>query len=260
MLNKRTGARGFPGGSAGKESACNVGDLVQSLGWEDPLEKGKATHFSILAWKIPQTGPWGHEELWASLVAQRLKPLPAMWETWVQSLGREDPLEKEMATHSSTLAWRIPWTEEPGGLQSTGLQSGTQLSDFTFTSLVSLPRVQIPMPFLSYNNQNYPIVKYPVEGKKIPLRENQHARSGHLRMSIFSQCYCCHLVARLCLTLCDRMGYSPPGSSVCRISQARILEWVAISFSGDLPNPGIKPWSPTLQADSLPSEPPGKQE
>ena len=58
----------------------------------------------------------------ASLVAQRLKCLPAMWETWVQSLGQEDPLEKEMATHSSILAWRIPWKEEPGGLQSTGLQ------------------------------------------------------------------------------------------------------------------------------------------
>ena len=55
---------------------------------------------------------------WASLVAQRLKRLPAVWETWVRSLGREDPLEKEMATHSSILAWRIPWTEEPGGLPS----------------------------------------------------------------------------------------------------------------------------------------------
>ena len=55
-----------------------------------------------------------------SLVAQRLKCLPAVWETWVQSLGREDPLEKEMATHSSTPAWRIPWMEELGGLQSTG--------------------------------------------------------------------------------------------------------------------------------------------
>ena len=52
----------------------------------------------------------------------RLKCLPAMRETWVRSLGREVPLEKEMATHSSILAWRIPWTEEPGGLQSTGLQ------------------------------------------------------------------------------------------------------------------------------------------
>ena len=53
-------------------------------------------------------------------MAQRLKCLPAMWETWVRSLGQEDPLEKEMATHSSILAWRIPWTEELGGLQSTG--------------------------------------------------------------------------------------------------------------------------------------------
>ena len=59
-------------------------------------------------------------EHWASLVAQRLKHLPAMQETWVPSLGWEDPLEKEMATHSSTLAWKIPWTEEPGRLQSMG--------------------------------------------------------------------------------------------------------------------------------------------
>ena len=59
---------------------------------------------------------------WASLVAQRLKRLPAMWETWVRSLGQEDSLEKEMTTHSSTLTWRIPWMEEPGGLQSMGSQ------------------------------------------------------------------------------------------------------------------------------------------
>ena len=55
-------------------------------------------------------------------MAQRLKHLPGMRETWVRSLGREDPLEEEMATHSSTLAWRIPWREEPGGLQSMGSQ------------------------------------------------------------------------------------------------------------------------------------------
>ena len=57
-----------------------------------------------------------------SLVAQRVKPLPAMRETWVRSLGWEDPVEKEMATHSSTLAWKIPWTEEPDRLQSMGSQ------------------------------------------------------------------------------------------------------------------------------------------
>ena len=57
-----------------------------------------------------------------SLVAQMVKPLPAMWETLVQSLGWEDPREKEMATHSSTHAWKIPWMEKPGGLQSMGSQ------------------------------------------------------------------------------------------------------------------------------------------
>ena len=63
-----------------------------------------------------------HNTLWASLVAQRLKRLPGMWETRIRSLGRGDPLEKEMAIHSSILAWRIPWTEKPSRLQSTGSQ------------------------------------------------------------------------------------------------------------------------------------------
>ena len=54
----------------------------------------------------------------ASLVAQKVKNLPAMQETWVQSLGQENSLEKETATHSNSIAWEIPWTEEPGGLQS----------------------------------------------------------------------------------------------------------------------------------------------
>ena len=118
---------------------------VRSLGQENPLKKEMATHSSILAWEIPWTEEPGGlqsgvaksqtrlsdfafhfqsicKQFWASLVAQRLKHLPAMQETWVRSLGQENPLEKEMATHSSTLAWRIPWTEEPGGLQSTGSQ------------------------------------------------------------------------------------------------------------------------------------------
>ena len=59
---------------------------------------------------------------WSSLVAQMVKNPPAMQETWIQSLGPEDPLEKGMATHSSVLAWRIPWTEEPRQLQSMDLQ------------------------------------------------------------------------------------------------------------------------------------------
>ena len=65
-----------------------------------------------------------------SLVAQTVKCLPTMWETWVQSLGQEDPLEKEMVTHSSIHAWKIPWPEEPGDLQSMGSRkSQIRLSD-----------------------------------------------------------------------------------------------------------------------------------
>ena len=91
----------------------------QSLGHEDPLEKEMATHSNILAQRIFACNLPLQQ---ASLVAQRLKRLPAMLETPVRSLGWEDPLEKAMAPHSSTIAWKIPWTEEPVKLQSMGSQ------------------------------------------------------------------------------------------------------------------------------------------
>ena len=89
--------------SGGKKSTCSAGDpgSIPGLGRFAGEGIGYPLQYS-----------------WASLVAQLLKNLPAMWETWVQSLGWEDLLEKGMATHSSILAWRIPWTEEPGRLQS----------------------------------------------------------------------------------------------------------------------------------------------
>ena len=65
-------------------------------------------------------------KFWASLVAQMIKNLLAVQKTLVQSLGWEDPLEKEMATHSSILTWKIPWAEEPGGLQSIGITNTTE--------------------------------------------------------------------------------------------------------------------------------------
>ena len=73
-------------------------------------------------------------EIQDSLVAQTVKNLPVMQEPWVQSLSWEDPLEKEMATHSSILAWRIPWTEDSGGLQSMGSQGvgHNQVTNFHF--------------------------------------------------------------------------------------------------------------------------------
>ena len=81
-----------------------------------------ALYASILAWRFPRFNG-------AFLMAQMVKDLPAMWKTWVQSLGQEDPLENGVATHSSILAQRIPWTEEPGRLQSMGSQSQTRLNN-----------------------------------------------------------------------------------------------------------------------------------
>ena len=75
--------------------------------------------------------------MWASLVAQTVKNLPEMQETRVRSLGWGDPLEKEMATHSSILAWRISWTEELGGLQSVGLQRVEHYSGGYFVPFIS---------------------------------------------------------------------------------------------------------------------------
>ena len=87
--------KGFPGGSAGKESAHNVGDLgsIPGLG----RSPGERSRYPL-------------QYSWASLVAQLLKNPPALWETLVQSLGWEDPLENRKTTHSNILAWRIPWT------------------------------------------------------------------------------------------------------------------------------------------------------
>ena len=100
-----------PPANAGKHQRCGSGGRSPGKGKGDPLQ------YSCLENPVDR----GACPL-ASLVAQRIKRLPAMQETRVRSLGWEDPLEKEMATHSSILAWRIPWTEDPGGLQSTGSQ------------------------------------------------------------------------------------------------------------------------------------------
>ena len=122
-----------------------------------------------------------------SLVAQMVKHLPTMQETRVWSLSQEDPLEKEMATDSRTLAWKISWMEEPCRLQSMGLQRVRQ--DWA-TSLLLFSDMLMTLPLM-------------VESE----------------------------VTQLCLTLCDSMDCSLPGSSGHGIFQARVLEWVAISFS-----------------------------
>ena len=95
----------FPGGSVGKESTCNAGDLglIHGLG----RSPGEGNSYPL-------------QYSWLSLVAQLVKNLPAMKETWVQSLGWEDHLEKGKAAHSSILAWRIPWTVWSMGSQRVG--------------------------------------------------------------------------------------------------------------------------------------------
>ena len=108
----------FPGSSAGKESACNAGDLGSiPWDWEDSPGEGN--------------GYW-LQYSWASLVAQMVRNLPTMWETWFYSWVGKIPWRRGRTTHSSILAWKIPWTEEPRRLQSIEWQKVRH--DFHFLS------------------------------------------------------------------------------------------------------------------------------
>ena len=106
---------GFPDSSVGKESTCNAGDpsSIPGLGRSAGEGIGYPLQYS-----------------WASLMAQLVKNLPAVWEIWVQSLSWKDPLEKGKATHSSILPWRIPWTVYPWGDKKS--DTTEQLSDILF--------------------------------------------------------------------------------------------------------------------------------
>ena len=118
-----------------------------------------------------------------SPVAQMVKCLPAMWETWVRFLGREYSLEKEMAIHSSILAWKIPWTEEPGRLQSTGSQRVGH--DWT-TSLIFIPRASLVAQLVKYLPAMQEIhiwsldIQVPSLGQEDPLEEEMATHSRTL--------------------------------------------------------------------------------
>ena len=114
----------FPGGSAGKESACNAGDLASIPG--SGSSPGEETGYLL-------------QYSWASPIAQLVNNLPAVQETRVWSLGGEDPLEKGTATHSSILAWRIPWTGYSRGSQKVRHERAT----FAFTLPLYVPRSQL---------------------------------------------------------------------------------------------------------------------
>ena len=95
---------------------CIATSLIHILPRYSSIIIQKSPNSNALSFEIPT------QICCASLLAQLVQNLPAMKETWIRFLGGKDPLEKEMATHSSILAWKIPWTEEPGGLQSMGSQ------------------------------------------------------------------------------------------------------------------------------------------
>ena len=138
-----------------------------------------------------------------SVVAQMVKNLPAKQETQVKFLSQEGPL----GTHSSILAWWIPWTEEPGVLQSTRSQRvGHNWATNTYTS----GRVHIPNSFSERGTQL----------NNLETTEKCTQSTAAAAKSLQS-----------CPTLCDAIDGSPPGSSVPGILQARTLEWVATSFS-----------------------------
>ena len=166
-----------------------------------------------------------------------------MQETRVQFLGWEDPLEKEMATHSSTLAWRIPWMEEPGGLQSTGSQRGGH-EWVTSLSLSFFHSWTIRMEFCFLLG--------------LSLVQNIHCS---LNSSIQSLClFFCPVLSGFSGVQLFATPWTVAYQAPLSMGFSRQEYWSGLPFPspGDLPDPGIEPRSPTLQADSLLSEPPGK--
>ena len=139
-----------------------------------------------------------------------------MQETWVQSLGQEDPLKKEMATHSCILAWRTPWTEQPGGLQSMGSH-----------------------------------------------RVRQDLARRVIMRNVLNKAQCLIAAAaakslQSCPTLCDPWTVAHRAPPSMGFSRQEYWSGSPFPSPGDLPDPGIEPGSPTLQADTLTSAPPGK--
>ena len=135
-----------------------LGTTVHIEIWEVLVHSSyTALHFLLgsLIWVIHWLVCCSHQIERSSLVAQTVKCLPAMQETRVWSLGQEDPLEKEMATHSSTLPWKIPWMEDPGRLQVYGVtKSQTRLNDFTFFPWRKGPPLHSALHFLHFVHEH----------------------------------------------------------------------------------------------------------
>ena len=210
--------------------------------------------------------------------AKTVKHLPTVRDTWAWSLGWEDPLEKEMATHSSTLAWKIPWMEETGGLQSMGSQSWTWLNDFTWNSgkgtqkgICAWEPHRVLLDFsdpqklqadtATHLNQSLPqLQKFQSEaggwGQTPPSREWRSSQSSLIQFR-----HCCCWVTKAKVKVLNRfwlfatpwtVAYQAPPSM--GFSGQECWSGVPLPSPGDCPDPGIDPRSklcPTLPSQAL---------
>ena len=173
-----------------------------------------------------------------SLVAQTVKRLSTMRETRVWALGWEDSLEKEMTIHSSTLAWKIPWTEEPGRLQSMGSQRvghdwATSVSSLSWGLVVYCLLSHILLLLTRFSRVRL-CATHRRQPTRLPCPWDSPGKNTGVGCHFLLQCVKVQRereVAQSCPTLRDRMDCSLPGSSVHWIFQARVLEWGAIAFS-----------------------------
>ena len=176
--------------------------------------------------------------MWASLVAQMVKNLPAVWKTWVRSLGGEDPLEEGIATHSSILAWRIPWTEEPGGLYSPWGPKELDVTEWLTLWLHFFKWVYLCQFFRL------------VVGVKRDSRSWLQRPSTAILYKAFAvtQCLTCCLwylvcfIAQPCLTACDPVGCNSSGSSIHGDSPGKNTGVGCHAFlQGIVPTQGLNP-------------------
>ena len=193
-------------------------------------------------------------------MAQTVKHLPAMRETQVRFRGREDPLDKEMAIHSSTLAWKIPWMEEPDRLQYMGSQrvrhdwawaKGLRTTDFT--------SLKGSYAIFTHGQHDYP----DTAPQEVPLMMPSCPRPGILISSQGFWCLTCRSVRHYFPSVMSD-SFATPWTVAHQVPLSMGFSrqecWSGLPFPcpGDLPDPGIEPGSPALQADALPSEPSGK--
>ena len=170
----------------------------------------------------------------ASLVAQMVKNLPAMQEIWVQSLGWEDSLEKEITIHSGILVWRIPWTEKPGGLQSMGSQRVRHDWAINITQVMDIEKLYFLQCF---------------HKSKIISKEKDNQQQQHIYLLLL---FLNHSVVSDSVDFATLWAVAHQAPLSMGFSREAYQNGLPCSHPGDLLNSGFEPGSPALQEDSLP--------